>query len=77
MLTRIMFVPPNCLYIGQILMHLDIITRRQLARVRRKQIRRRSLKRIGEIMIEFGYVTEKELNRALSLQKDITESEIY
>ena len=66
----------TCYFLGQILIHLDIITRRQLARARRRQIKHRTSTRIGEIMIELGYITEKELNRALSLQEDIVKSEV-
>ncbi|MCX7994743.1 MAG: hypothetical protein N3A65_03080 [candidate division WOR-3 bacterium] len=33
-----------------------------------------SSKRLGEIMIELGYITEEDLNRALSLQRDLREN---
>jgi hypothetical protein len=61
-------------FVGQILIHLDVIARRQLDEARRKQIKHKSLRRIGEILIELGYVTEHNLNRALSLQKDIADN---
>jgi hypothetical protein len=57
--------------VGQILIHLDVITRRQLDEAKLKQMRGESSKLIGKILIESGYIIEEDLNRALSLQKDI------
>jgi hypothetical protein len=62
---------PNNLRLGQILIHLDIATSKEIIEARLKQMRGESSKLIGKILIELDYVTEDDLNRALSLQKDI------
>jgi len=62
---------PNNLRLGQILIHLDIATSKEIIEARLKQMRGESSKLIGKILIESGYIIEEDLNRALSLQKDI------
>ncbi|MCX7995207.1 MAG: hypothetical protein N3A65_05510 [candidate division WOR-3 bacterium] len=59
--------------IGQILIHLGVITHKQVNEARWVQMNRYSGKNklIGEIMIELGYITLDDLNRALSLQRDL------
>jgi hypothetical protein len=58
-------------FIGQILIHLDIATSKEIIEAKLKQMRGESSKLIGKILIESGYIIEEDLNRALSLQKDI------
>ena len=62
---------PNYLRLGQILIHLDIITHQEVIEARRIQLIEHSSNLIGEIMLELDYITKEELSRALSLQKDI------
>ena len=62
---------PNNLRLGQILIHLDIATSKEIIEARLKQMRGESSKLIGKSLIESGYIIEEDLNRALSLQKDI------
>ena len=62
---------PNNLRLGQILVHLDIATSKEIIEARLKQMRGESSKLIGKILIESGYIIEEDLNRALSLQKDM------
>ena len=62
---------PNCQRLGQILIHLDIATSKEIIEARLKQMRGESSKLIGKSLIESGYIIEEDLNRALSLQKDI------
>jgi|GEM_PF-3705280 len=59
------------LLVGQILIHLDIATSKEIIEARRKQMRGESSKLIGKILIESGYIIEEDLNWALSLQKDL------
>ena len=62
---------PNYQRLGQILIHLDIATSKEIIEARLKQMRGESSKLIGKSLIESGYIIEEDLNRALSLQKDI------
>jgi hypothetical protein len=62
---------PYYLRLGQILIHLNVIDNTKVTIARRKQVISESSKRIGEIMIESGYITEDELNKGLSLQRDL------
>jgi len=57
--------------IGQILVHLDVVTQYQVADALAMQMVDKPSKRIGEIMIELGYITKEDLHRALSLQRDL------
>ena len=66
-----MFKKPKDLCLGQILIHLDVITHQEVIEARLKQMRGESSKLIGKILIESGDIIEEDLNRALSLQKDI------
>lgn len=68
---------PEHLYFGQILIHLDIATHKEIMAARRIQLNKQPEKPIGEIMIELGYINEGDLQRALSLQRDITDSEVF
>jgi len=56
--------------IGQILIHLNVITHHQVLEARRIQMCNPS-RRLGEIMIELGHITQFDLDRALSLQRDM------
>jgi 3-dehydroquinate dehydratase len=62
---------PNHLRLGQILIHLDVITHQEVIEARKVQMIKQTSKRLGEIMINAGYITHEDLSRALSLQKDI------
>jgi hypothetical protein len=62
---------PNYLRLGQILIHLDVATSKEIIEARLKQMRGESPKLIGKILIELGYIVEDDLNRALNLQKDL------
>lgn len=59
--------------IGQILIHLGVITYKQVNDARWVQMNKYSDKKklLGEIMIELGYITLDDLHRALSLQRDL------
>ena len=61
---------PNCQRLGQILIHLDVIGHKEVIEARRLQMNYPE-KPIGKIMIKLNYITEEDLYRALSLQKDI------
>jgi hypothetical protein len=52
-------------------MHLDVIIRRQLDEARSVQMMQCPAKLLGEIMMGLDYITEEDIVRALSLQKDI------
>jgi hypothetical protein len=52
-------------------MHLGIINHRKFIRARKRQIRRKYTKPLGEILKEFGYITQTELQLALNLQKNL------
>ncbi len=59
--------------IGQILIHLGVITQKQVNEARWIQMNKYSgvKKFLGEIMVELGYITQDDLHRALSLQRDL------
>lgn len=57
--------------IGQILIHMNIITHGQVLEARRVQIANPD-KRIGEIMIELGHITGPDLEKALDMQRSMS-----
>ncbi len=61
---------PNYLRLGQILIHLDIATSKEIIEARSKQMRGESSKLIGKILIESGYIIEEDLNRATPTGKE-------
>jgi len=61
---------PNYLRLGQILIHLDIATSKEIIEARLKQMRGESSKLIGKILIESGYIIEEDLNRATPTGKE-------
>lgn len=65
---------PNYQRLGQILIHLDVITHQEVIKARRIQLTEPTSKRIGEIVIGLGHITEEELTRALSLQRDLNQN---
>ncbi len=68
---------PGHLRIGQILIHLDIATPHQVSEARLNQMQRKQSRRLGEIMIRLGHIDEDGLNRALSIQRDIDNDQIF
>ncbi|MGB9721911.1 MAG: hypothetical protein ACPL28_10580 [bacterium] len=66
----------NISHIGQILIHLGVITHKEVVEARCVQMNEYSGKNklLGEIMIELGYITKEDLYRALSLQRDLRET---
>jgi len=61
----------NTFHLGQILIHLGAVNHNQILEARRHQIKTNNQKRLGEILIELGYITEEELRRGLSIQQDL------
>jgi len=61
----------NIFHLGQILIHLGVVNHNQILEARRYQIETNNQKRLGEILIELGYITEKDLHRGLSIQQDL------
>lgn len=61
----------NIFHIGQILIHLGVVTNKQVITVRKYQDKINGTKKLGEIMVELGYITEEDLDRGLSLQNDL------
>ena len=55
--------------LGEILIYYKIITLKQLNEV--LKIQKNTGKRVGEILIDIGYVTQDEINWVLSKQLDI------
>ena len=68
---------PGHLRIGQILIHLDIATPHQVSEARLNQMQLKRSQRLGEIMMRLGHIDEDGLNRALSLQRDMDDSEEF
>ena len=66
-----MYHRPLDFRLGQILVHMGVINNQKVVRARRKQIRQKYVKPLGEILTEMGYITFDDLSRALSLQKDL------
>jgi hypothetical protein len=62
---------PSHQRIGQILIHLGASDENKVSEARLVQIKNATLRRIGEIMIEHGHITEDDLDRALSIQRDL------
>ncbi|MBN2620793.1 hypothetical protein JXB22_06850 [candidate division WOR-3 bacterium] len=62
---------PNHQRIGQILIHLGASNEKCVSEARLVQLKNTVLRRIGEIMIEYGHITEDDLERALSIQRDL------
>lgn len=62
---------PSHQKIGQILIHLGASNEKRVSEARLIQIKNATLRRIGEIMIEYGHITEDDLARALSIQRDL------
>jgi DNA polymerase III alpha subunit (gram-positive type) len=56
--------------LGQILIQMKIITHNHVLEARRVQMANPSRK-IGEIMVELGHITQYDLEKALSIQQDI------
>jgi len=61
----------NIFHLGQILIHLGVVNHNQILEARRYQIRINNQKKLGEILIELGYITEEDLHRGLSIQQDL------
>ncbi|MCX7996092.1 MAG: hypothetical protein N3A65_10070 [candidate division WOR-3 bacterium] len=63
-------------FLGDILITLGVIMHKEVFEARWVQMNKYSgqNKRLGEIMIELGYITNEDLNRALSLQRDLREN---
>ena len=55
--------------LGEILIYYKIITLKQLKEV--LEIQKNTEKRVGEILIDIGYITQDEINWVLSKQLDI------
>ena len=62
---------PNNQRIGQILITLGITSSKEVSAARLVQMQENSLRRLGEIMKELGYVTEEWISRAMSIQHDL------
>ena len=62
---------PNHQRIGQILIHLGASNEKHVSEARLIQLKNETLRRLGEIMVEFGHITKDDLERALSLQHDL------
>ncbi|MBN2620916.1 hypothetical protein JXB22_07475 [candidate division WOR-3 bacterium] len=56
--------------LGQILIHLGIITHHHVLEARRIQMAYPQRK-IGEIMIELGHITQHDLEKALTIQHEM------
>ncbi|HEX7320009.1 MAG TPA: hypothetical protein VF399_06625 [bacterium] len=57
--------------LGQVLITLDVVNYVNVIKARQLQIAQKPPVPIGRILIELGYITAEDLNRALSLQKDL------
>lgn len=57
--------------IGQILIHLGATTRRAVSEARLQQLRSEQRTLLGTILIDLGYISEHDVSRALSLQRDL------
>lgn len=62
---------PHHQRIGQILIHLGASDEKHVSEARLVQMKNTVLRRLGEIMIEYGHITEDDLERALSVQRDL------
>jgi hypothetical protein len=60
--------------LGKLLMEADIVTKRQLAQAVQKQMKGDSRK-LGEILVEMGYVTVEDLTEVMMEQANLAESE--
>jgi len=47
----------NIFHLGQILIHLGVVNHNQIIEARRDHIETNNQKRLGEILIELGYIT--------------------
>ena len=68
---------PGHLRIGQILIHLEVATPHQVSEARLNQMQLKRSQRLGEIMIKLGHIDEDGLNRALSLQHDMDNEQLF
>jgi hypothetical protein len=59
-------------HLGQILIHLEVVTHNQIIEARRIQLRDDPPRLIGQILCDLNYISREDLERALSIQKDIT-----
>jgi hypothetical protein len=57
--------------LGQVLITLDVVNHVKVIKARQIQMTQRPPEPIGRILIDLGYITAEDLNRALSLQKDL------
>ena len=57
--------------IGQVLITLDVVNHLKIIKARQVQMAQKPSAPIGKILIELGYITADDLNRALSIQKDL------
>ena len=60
--------------LGELLMHADIITKRQLAKACQKQAKG-DKRKIGEILVEMGFVTVEDLTEVMMEQANKAQSE--
>jgi hypothetical protein len=57
--------------LGQVLITLDVVNHVKVIKARQIQMTQKPPAPIGSILIDLGYITAEDLNRALSLQKDL------
>jgi hypothetical protein len=57
--------------LGQILRDMGVVNTDAIIEARLLQMKESSAKRIGEIMLELGHITENDLSRALAIQQEM------
>jgi len=57
--------------LGQVLITLDAVNHVKVIKARQIQMAQAPPTPLGQILIDLGYITAEDLNRALSLQKDL------
>jgi type IV pilus assembly protein PilB len=68
-LTKVLRKHRKHMYLGELLVNMGIINGEQLEQVLEKQ--KKEKKRIGELLIELGHLTENQLAKSLSMQLGI------
>jgi len=57
--------------LGQVLITLDVVNHLKIMKAHQFQMAQKPPAPIGQILINLGYITDDDLNRALSIQRDL------
>ncbi|HEY7213325.1 MAG TPA: PilT/PilU family type 4a pilus ATPase, partial [Thermoanaerobaculia bacterium] len=61
---------PDDLLFGRIVLHYKLVTREQLLEVAEWQAREASSRKLGDILVDKGYLTQAQLDQVLAVQRD-------